>query len=126
VDGGSAQEGIGAAWRRAVAVPRLRALAIAAPVVLVGELLCLRRFLDVIEARRGVAFVDPLLSTFAPHDLAALLFPLMYVALLGVLVALVRYPERLIAGVWAYVLMIAARMVVMYLLPLDPPRRWWR
>jgi len=112
---------ISAAWKSAMATPRLRAFALGAGPALVGVLLVLRRFLDFIEARRGAALNDPVLALFAPHDIALVLFPLMYLTMIGLLVALIRHPKELVAGIWAYVLMIVVRMLVMYLLPLEPP-----
>jgi len=104
-----------------MASPRFRLLAWSAGPALVAALLSFRRFVDFIEARPGVSLHDPLLALFAPHDVARIVFPAMYLTLVGLLVALVRYPRQLVTGVWAYILMIAARTCVMYLLPLDPP-----
>lgn len=110
------------AWGAVMASRRTRALAWCAGPVLVMLLLMFRTFLDVIEARPGVALHDPVLALFAPRDVAFPVFLVLYGALVGLLVALMRYPKQLIIGVWAYIFMVATRMGVMYLLPLDPPR----
>ena len=108
-------------WRADLSSPRFRALALGAPAVVLAVLLSFRRFLDFIEARPGPTLADPLLRLFAPQDVAFVLFPVMYAALIGLLLPLARHPRHLVAGLWAYALMIAFRMAVMYLLPLDPP-----
>jgi len=100
---------------------RWRVLATSVVPVLVLVMLCFRRFLDWIEARPGVVLHDPLLSRFAPRDVALLLFPVMYLAILGLLLAFLRYPRALVTGLWGYTILVLARMAVMSLLPLDPP-----
>lgn len=81
----------------------------------------LTNFLNFVEVRKGVALPDPILNLFKPVDLTWLIFALIYVSLIAGIISLAKNPKRLLFTVQLYTLMVAVRIVAMYLLPLEPP-----
>lgn len=81
----------------------------------------LTNFLNFVEVRKGVALSDPILNLFKPVDLTWLIFALIYVSLIAGIISLAKNPKRLLFTVQLYTLMVAVRIVAMYLLPLEPP-----
>lgn len=79
------------------------------------------RFLIFIEAREGFRFTDPLLSFFSPVDLTWIIFLLLYSSLVWGIFFLIKTPAKLIEALRVYTIMIAFRILAMYLLPLEPP-----
>lgn len=88
---------------------------------LVLTMMSFSSFTQFIERRQGFQFVDPLLIKFSAYDLTWPIFSLIYGAILLGIGILVYRPYRLILLFKAYALMVLIRMVMMYLLPLDPP-----
>lgn len=78
-------------------------------------------FLQFVENRPGVVFADPLLTLFNPIDLTWLTFGLIYLSIFIALFSLANKPERLLFGFQCYGLIVLFRLIVMYLLPLEPP-----
>lgn len=108
-------------WRAAWADAVLRPQIVITPVALVTTLGVLAKFLARIEDRPGVVLADPLLSAFPPRDSTWLVFGVLYASVAASLGVLARRPRAAVIGIQAYVVMIWARMVVMYFTPLDPP-----
>lgn len=81
----------------------------------------LTNFLNFVEVRKGVALPDPILNLFKPVDLTWLIFALIYVLLIAGIISLAKNPKRLLFAVQLYTLVVAVRIVAMYLLPLEPP-----
>jgi len=77
-------------------------------------------FLDFIEGRPGVVLADPLLQTFAPIDVTWLTFLVIYISVIIALLFLALEPRRLMVAMQAYMLMVTARALSMYFVPLDP------
>jgi hypothetical protein len=111
-----------AAWVEALASPRFRILALAVTPALFTVLVLFRSFLEFVEARSGALLSDPVLRLVRPHDVALPLFVLIYLTIVGAIFALIPYPRQLIIAVWGYIFVLIARMAIMYLMPLDPPR----
>jgi len=84
-------------------------------------LITLTAFLQWVERRAGVVVPDPVLALFPPSDLTWVIFSLIYGGLLTALFFLVREPDRLLLASQSYSLMVAFRIIAMFLLPLDPP-----
>ena len=78
------------------------------------------RFLDFIERRPGAVLADPLLLTFAPIDVTWLTFLVIYISVIIALLFLALEPRRLLVAMQAYMLMVIARALSMYFVPLDP------
>ena len=90
---------------------------------LAAILIIFPQFLQFVEARSGVVFTDPLLALFNPIDLTWLTFGLIYLSIVVSLFSLAKKPERLLFGFQCYGLMVLFRLIVMYLLPLEPPAK---
>ena len=91
--------------------------------LLSGAISALTNFLNFVEARKGAALPDPILNLFEPVDLTWLIFALIYVSLIAGIISLAKNPKRLLFTVQLYILMVAVRIVAMYLLPLEPPAK---
>lgn len=78
-------------------------------------------FLTRIEQRQGVAFLDPLHVLFTPVDLTWVTFSMVYGAVLGASVLVMREPLALLWAMQAYTMHTLLRMMMMWALPLDPP-----
>ena len=89
--------------------------------LLSGAISALTNFLNFVEARKGAALPDPILNLFEPVDLTWLIFALIYVSLIAGIISLAKNPKRLLFAVQLYTLVVAVRIVAMYLLPLEPP-----
>jgi hypothetical protein len=113
--------GLVAAWKSAWADPRFRTRALATPVALLFVMKAYAWVLVRVEQRPGVVLPDPILALLAPRDVSWLTFALVYGVILAGVVALAAHPRALVTGTQAYVLLIALRVVALYLMPLDPP-----
>jgi membrane-associated phospholipid phosphatase len=82
----------------------------------------LARLLTYVEARPGVVVDDPILRLFAPADVTWLTFGMIYLGLVTALWFLVKDPRDLLVALQCYAVMGAIRILMMYSLPLDPPR----
>jgi len=90
---------------------------------LAAILATLTNFLNYIEKRQGVVLPDPILYLFEPLNFTWIIFALIYVSLIVGVATLFNNPKRLLFAVQLYTLMVAVRIVAMYLLPLDPPAK---
>jgi membrane-associated phospholipid phosphatase len=89
--------------------------------VLVVVLLAFTRFLEWVEDRQGITFVDPLLRLYAPTDVTWITFTLIYAGVILGVFLLARRPDRLLLALQAYTIMVLIRFAAMYVLPFDPP-----
>lgn len=92
-----------------------------ATIGLAVALVAYTQFLTRIEQRQGVAFLDPLHVLFAPVDLTWVTFLMVYGAVLGAGIVLLREPLALLWAMQAYTMHALLRMTMMWALPLDPP-----
>lgn len=92
-------------------------------VLLVVVLASLANFLNFVEARQGVVLPDPILNLFNPIDLTWLIFVLIYISLFVAIATLSKNPKELLFAIQVYTLMVAVRILAMYLLPLQPPEK---
>lgn len=91
--------------------------------LLVLTLIFLTRFLDWVELRNGVVLSDPVLKLFKPVNLSWLIFLLIYLSLFTGIISFIKKPEILLLAVQSYIILIVLRILVMYLLPLNPPEK---
>jgi hypothetical protein len=112
---------IAAAWRTAWQRPPFRVSFFVTIPFFVLMLVALAIFLQWVEHRSGAVVSDPVLAALAPRDLTWIIFGLIYGALAGGLLVLIREPGRLLLAFQSYALMVVFRIIAMYLLPLDPP-----
>jgi hypothetical protein len=90
-------------------------------IVFVIVILMYGRFLDYIELRPGSVLVDPVLNRFIPIEVTWFTFGIIYLSVIVVLIHLSWQPIQLLIAFQAYILIAFARMLSMYLTPLDPP-----
>lgn len=89
--------------------------------LLILIMLIFSNFMQFIEMREGIQFVDPILNKINAYDLTWPIFSLIYGAILLGIITLLYRPHRLVLLFQAYALMVLIRIVMMYLLPLNPP-----
>jgi hypothetical protein len=112
---------VSSAWRDAWRDTALRVHIAATPVGLILTLHALATFLCWVEDRPGTRLSDPLLFAVPPRDATWLIFAMIYLALVVGLAVLVFHPRAMVIAVQAYIVMLLARICVMYFTPLDPP-----
>ncbi|HKI77362.1 MAG TPA: phosphatase PAP2-related protein [Ignavibacteriaceae bacterium] len=78
-------------------------------------------FLNYNETRDGIVLADPILHYFNPIDLTWSIFIAIYLSLVLAVISLFKNPKKLIILFQAYTLLLVIRMVMMFLMPLDPP-----
>lgn len=78
-------------------------------------------FLRGIELRQGFTFVDPIHQLAGPIDLTWPIFLILYGGLVITIGVLFRQPLFLFRALRAYTILVALRMLCMWMLPLDPP-----
>jgi PAP2 superfamily protein len=112
---------LSSAWGEAWKDRTFRAEIALTPIALVVVFRELSAFLVWVENRPGVRLSDPLLSAMPAREGSGVIFALIYLALTVGLAVLARHPRALVVGVQAYVVMLLARICVMYFTALDPP-----
>jgi membrane-associated phospholipid phosphatase len=110
-------------WKEFLKVKRNQVEFIITLLLLSIILTALTNFLNFIEARHGVVLPDPVLNFFNPIDLTWLTFALIYISIVVGIATLAKDPTRLLFTIQLYILMVAVRILAMYLLPLDPPAK---
>lgn len=90
--------------------------------ILILILISLSNFLEFVEKRNGFSFNDPILNLFEPINLTWLTFGLIYLSLIAAIIYLAKKPSLLILALRTYAITVIFRIIVMYLLPLDPPQ----
>ena len=96
-------------------------MAIITVVILVASILSYAQFLTGIEQRQGFTFIDPVHQLLGPIDCTWPIFLMIYGALIVALVVLGQQPRMLFRALRAYTILIALRMLAMWMMPLDPP-----
>lgn len=90
-------------------------------ITLAAVLFVLANFLNFNESRNGVMLPDPILQIFKAVDLTWLTFGLIYLSIITILSTIVMNPEKLVFTIQCYSLLLVIRMIMMYLIPLNPP-----
>ena len=108
-------------WREFFKVGKSRIEFIVTSFLVILSLVSLANFLNYVEAREGVVLNDPLLNLFNPVDLTFLSFGLIYISLFVAIFFLIKTPSRLVIALQAYIILVLVRIIVMYLVPLNPP-----
>ena len=115
------RSGMPSRWKEALRSPSFRWQLLVTVLILEMLLLAYAHFLDWIELRPGIVLHDPLLASFPARKVTWLVFALIYGGLVLGLGTLGARPAALLVALQSYALVIAARMVAMYFVPLDPP-----
>ena len=108
-------------WKEYLKNTRSKYELIITAILLVVVLSGLTRFLNHVEARKGIVLPDPVLPLFAPVNLTWLIFGLIYFSLFFTIYMLFNKPERLMLTVQTYILVILVRIAAMFAAPFNPP-----
>lgn len=109
------------AWKHYLAVNANRYEIIGSMALLIIMMATFAHFLGYIETRPGATLDDPILRHLPRVELTWVIFPLIYGSVIAAIVLLSATPKRLVFALQLYALVVASRMLAMYLLPLDPP-----
>jgi len=109
-------------WKEYFQNPKRKLETILSFLFLVATLFLLANFLNYVETRNGIVLPDPLLRLFPPVDLTWLTFGIIYFSLLMTIFLLAKKPESILLTIQTYVLIIVVRMVMMYVVPFNPPK----
>jgi len=110
-------------WKSFFQNSRTRTEFIITLIVLVALMLTFSQFLAFIEKRNGVVLNDPILNLLIPVDLTWWTFALIYFSLILFLVNVIKNPKKLMIALQAYGLMVAFRVIAMYLTPFAAPEK---
>jgi len=110
-----------AAWRRAFTRSGFRREAVLTALLFLSAGVVQTRFLAWTEGRPGVVLPDPVLAWFAPVDVSLLTFAVVWFGIVLAVGRLALEPARLLRTLQAYSLLLFLRVVLMWLMPLDPP-----
>lgn len=108
-------------WKHAYKSERFFSKFLGTLVLLISMMILFSVFTDFIEQRAGIRFQDPILEMFAARDLTWAIFTCIYGAIIAGVWILLYDPNRLRILFLAYTLMVFFRLIMMSLLPLDPP-----
>lgn len=89
--------------------------------ILIATMMVFSKFTQFTEMRRGIQFTDPILANFQAIDLTKSIFLMIYGGIVVALISLLASPYRLMILFQAYAVMVLARMVTLFILPLAPP-----
>jgi membrane-associated phospholipid phosphatase len=109
-------------WKKSLSQKVFRMEFVFSLVILIVVLFCLSDFLQYVELRNGVVLDDPILKLFKPVDVTWLTFGLIYFSIILVIITLIKDPEQLLFAIQCYIMMILIRIIMMFLLPLNPPQ----
>jgi hypothetical protein len=108
-------------WKKAWEIKHFRIYLPLIMIVFIVVILIYGRFLDFIEVRSGSILEDPILNSFNPQEVTWMTFGIIYISVIMVLFHLSWQPFQLLTAFQAYIFIALARMLSMYLTPLDPP-----
>ena len=89
--------------------------------LLIFILVVAANYLSFNEDRPGFPIGDPILALFEAVDVTWFTFILVYGGILLAFVHLLNYPRALLLALLSYIICISARMISMYMLPLEAP-----
>jgi len=108
-------------WKEFIHDKYFRNEAIITLVIFAIVLSCFTLFLNYNESRIGITLEDPILHFFRPIDLTWLTFIIIYLSVVLGIIYLSKNPKTLIFALQVYSLLLLIRMMMMFLLPLNPP-----
>ncbi len=108
-------------WRASWAEARFRVELALTGVALVGVMTAQAAFMAWNEVRPGAVLDDPVLELFTPRDLSIVTFAIIYASLVFGLAVLMCRPPLVLRAVQAYVVIVAVRIAMMAVTPLEPP-----
>jgi hypothetical protein len=108
-------------WKEFLTDKKMRKELIISVPFIAAILIIFPQFLQFVETRQGVVFTDPILILFNPIDLTWLTFGLIYLSIVISIFSFAKKPDRILFTLQCYALMVLFRLIMMYLLPLEPP-----
>lgn len=108
-------------WSEFIKKPAFRIELLISVLILILTLMFLAQFLNWTENRTGIILPDPILNNFNAVNLNWWIFTLIYGSLILAVVVFIREPIILVFALRAYIIMVWIRIILMYLMPLDPP-----
>ncbi len=109
------------AWGPALARPAFRLSWLLLVLGFAGLMPFVPGFFAAIQQRPGPVLADPLLHLLPRYDVAVPVFVLMYGGVLAAVAWLTRHPALFLRGLWGYFILLALRMLAIWLVPLSPP-----
>lgn len=116
-----AEMGLGLKWKNAWSNKRFRLLFVTGWIAVIGLLMLFHLFLMQIEKREGVLLNDWLLQQLPVYNVSLPVFLFIWGAALLALYRSIRSPEICILVVWTYFFVTMARLISIWLIPLNPP-----
>ena len=108
-------------WGKALDNTRFRNKLIAGVAILVVILLFLPSFFAFIETRNGAVLNDVLLRYIGPVDLSIPIFIIIWSTTLLFIIRSFSHPSVFIKVIYCLIFLLLARILSIYLTPLDPP-----
>jgi len=108
-------------WRDAWHDPAFRRTFWSVLLVALPLVIAQRPFFGLVGARAGAHPWDPLLAGSVPMDVSPWVFVVLYASILFTVARALPLPRLLLRGICAYVLLLAMRMVAMWLVALEAP-----
>lgn len=118
----AALKNIPEAWRKAWASKPFRNHLALSLLALIGVMAYQFHYLRVWESRLGVPVNDFIQNFLPPIDFSIPIFVLEYSSLLLVFIYALTEPERLVKGLQMFAIVMLARTVTIYFVPLEPPQ----
>ena len=110
-----------AKWQAAWVSRTFRNKVIAGIVLLFTILGTFPIFFKIIEERNGVALNDWLLNQLPAFNMSVPIFLIMWVSTVFILLRSYQEPEIFVTFLWAYIILSVTRLLVISLVPLNPP-----
>jgi len=113
---------ISEAWSKALSSRSFRNQFFLTLLVFAGVCMHNFHYLRVWQARQGTQINDIVLNQLPPHNFSVEIFLLEYCTLLTVFFFTIQHPDRFVKGLQMFSLVIMARTMSIYFIPLEPPR----
>lgn len=108
-------------WKEALGKNNFRNLFITGIVLSVILSTTISAYLHWLQQRNGLQLNDAVLNLVKPVDLSSLIFFVLFVSIGAGFLIVFRYPLLLLSVMYTYLLMMAMRITVLYLVPLQTP-----
>ena len=108
-------------WQLAWDYPAFRVKLLAGILIMAVILYSFPQYFSIIQARPGMLVDDWILDRIPTHDVSTWIFLVLYPAALYFVYRLVTNTTLCITALWGYIFLCLARMITIYLLPLEPP-----
>lgn len=110
-------------WKEALERRDMRIQLVALSLMVTFYLWIIPGFFRYIQQRSGVTLNDPVLNHLPAMDLSVYCFGILYLSVIATILYLLTRPDRLITGGIGYMILLGLRLLMIYLVPLDPPSK---